>query len=353
MKKRILSIETEKTIIERYANRETGNYIAKSLGINPNDVKRCLIKYKIKIRKPCDYKILSKGFTSREQRDELIIKMNREGKTYEFIQKSLGIGENTIGRCLKRNGIKTDKSRYSHPVSEETKRKISIKNLGAHRSDEAKKKMRLSHLGKTYPKELYPNYGMTGKTSSKKGLTYEQMYGEEKAKRLKDEMRKKVKGIKRSKEIIEKIKKNSWIRGKHHSEKTINKIKQARAKQIFPMQDTSIERKIQDFLSQLHIEYLAHKYISKIEHKYCCDIFIPVQKGINQKTIIECDGDYWHGHSDLYEKWKSNLRILEQIKRDKIRNKELIKQGFRVIRLWEREINFMQLNDLKMKIWQL
>jgi len=57
-----------------------------------------------------------------------------------------------------------------------------------------------------------------------------------------------------------------------------------RSKQILPLKDTSIEVKIQSFLTQLHIEYLTHKYISDITHAYQCDIFIPVQDGI----ILHC-----------------------------------------------------------------
>ena len=64
---------------------------------------------------------------------------------------------------------------------------------------------------------------------------------------------------------------------------------------IIPFKDTSIEVKIQNFLSLLHLEFMTHKYISEITHKYRCDIFIPEQEGISQKIIIECDGCYWHG----------------------------------------------------------
>src|SRR3990167_11176405 len=36
------------------------------------------------------------------------------------------------------------------------------------------------------------------------------------------------------------------------------KIRQARAKQVFPIKDSSIEVKIQNFLSELKIDYFAH-----------------------------------------------------------------------------------------------
>ncbi len=139
----------------------------------------------------------------------------------------------------------------------------------------------------------------------------------------------------------------SWNKGKNMSEETKIKIKEARAKQIFPMKDTSIELKIQNFLTQLHMEYLAHKYISEITNKYQCDIFIPVQEGILQKTIIECDGDYWHGNINTeFKNRKLTERVLKQIENDKLRTKELQEQGFRVIRLWGSEIKIMELNEL-------
>ncbi|KKK40285.1 hypothetical protein LCGC14_3100690, partial [marine sediment metagenome] len=55
----------------------------------------------------------------------------------------------------------------------------------------------------------------------------------------------------------------------------IKKIKEARAKQITPLQDTKIEIKMQDLLKQLKIKFQTHKYMKEIEHAYQCDIFIP------------------------------------------------------------------------------
>ncbi len=129
------------------------------------------------------------------------------------------------------------------------------------------------------------------------------------------------------------------------TEETIKKIKKARARQILPVKDTSIEVKIQNFLKLLHLEFMTHYWMRNIQHSYQCDILIPKQKGISQKTIIECDGCYWHGcpicnltpHKDLL-KLKMN---------DNDRTKELIEKGFRVIRLWEHDIRKMEVNEFK------
>lgn len=119
--------------------------------------------------------------------------------------------------------------------------------------------------------------------------------------------------------------------GKKHSEKTIDLIKQARAKQITPTKDTSIEVKIQNFLKQLGIEFFTHQYI-KIEHGYQCDIFIP-----SRNLVIECFGDYWH-------------KIPYGNPLDSVRCRELREAGYRVLVLWEREIKVIELNDLKNKL---
>lgn len=112
-----------------------------------------------------------------------------------------------------------------------------------------------------------------------------------------------------------------------------------RINQKFPKKDTIIERKMQESLRRLNIEFHTHKYINEIEHSYQCDIFIPIQNGITKITIIECDGDYWHGNENIYPNTKFDKRIQEHKKLDEIRTKEFNKIGYRIIRIWEHEIN--------------
>ena len=118
-------------------------------------------------------------------------------------------------------------------------------------------------------------------------------------------------------------------KGHKVNEKTRKAVRKSRAKQIFPMKDSSIEVKIQEFLKQLKIEFFTHQYIKEIKHSYQCDILVP-----SLNLVIECDGNYWHNYptgKDL----------------DHIRTKELIEKGFKVLRLWEFEIKTMKLNDFK------
>ena len=120
--------------------------------------------------------------------------------------------------------------------------------------------------------------------------------------------------------------------GHSTTDKTILALKRSRAKQILPLNDTKIEVKIQMFLKELGYEFFTHQYMGKIEHSYQCDILIPTLN-----LVVECDGDYWH-------KYPIGRDI------DKVRTKELIEKGFKVLRLWGNEIKTMDINDLKEKL---
>jgi len=137
--------------------------------------------------------------------------------------------------------------------------------------------------------------------SNKKGKTFEELYGEEKTGKIKEQ------------------------------------IKEARKYQVMPVKDTKIEVKMQNFLKQLEIEFYTHQYMKEIEHGYQCDILIPKQEGIIKKTIIECFGVYWH-----------NYPYAREI--DIQRCSELREKGWRVLVFWENEIKLMHLNNLKEKL---
>lgn len=212
---------------------------------------------------------------------------------------------------------------YNKHHTKETKRKMSKNHtkswLGRKHLEKTTKKMSRTHKGKKHTKD-------TKRKISKAN----------KGKKLSEDHKRKlsnsrIKGLKDGKIIHPRGmlgKKNKW--GKH-SEETINKIKKARAKQIFPIKDTTIEVKIQTFLKQLEIEFFTHQYI-KIEHGYQCDILIP-----SKNLIIECDGNYWH-------KYPIGREI------DKIRTSELLDKGFKVLRLWENEIRKITLKQFKEKL---
>lgn len=190
------------------------------------------------------------------------------------------------------------------------------------------------------------NKGLKTNYSNRKGKTMEEIFGREKANRMKIKMslsRKGKeaynKGIPLSKE--QKIKlsnslkgKKAWNTGmKFPKEEFPNLgLRATRSKIIMPLRDTSIEVKIQNFLRQLNIDFFTHQYIKEIEHGYQCDILIP-----SMSLIIECDGDYWH-------KYPVGNEL------DHVRTKELMEKGFKVLRLWENEIKVMNINRFKERL---
>jgi len=88
---------------------------------------------------------------------------------------------------------------------------------------------------------------------------------------------------------------------------------------------TSIEIAIQQALDKLEIKYEAHKVIGYLT----VDLYIP-----ELNLVVECDGDYWHN-------------LPEQKHADMRRDYWLRSQGFRVARIWEKEINESAMTTIK------
>lgn len=210
--------------------------------------------------------------------------------------------------------IPWNKDKY---LSKEHRRKIGLSNKGKRRSEEAKKKMGVVHKGKS----------LSEKHKRKISLTLT-------GKKLSEEHKRRIsmglEGRKVSQKTREKL--SLANKGMKLSEEAIKKIKSARAKQIVPIKDTKIEVKIQDYLKLLNIDFFTHQYIKEIKHRYQCDILVP-----SLNLVIECDGDYWHKYP-----------IGKDI--DHIRTKELIKKGFKVLRLWGSEIKVISISDFKKRL---
>jgi len=230
---------------------------------------------------------------------------------------------------------------------------------GSHSSTEIKKEQYKGEknpmYGKTHTKEAREKIkqkclgnkkwlGKKHKEESKKklrefreGKTYEEIFGsKEKAEEVREKISLKSEGHilpKKSREKLSKKRigdKNPFY-GEKHSKATIKKMKRWRISFVLPVKDTSIEVKIQNFLKKLEIEFFTHEYM-KIKHGYQCDILIP-----SMNIVIECDGNYWHKYP-----------IGKEL--DHIRTKELIKKGFKVLRLWEFEINEMSIKEFEERL---
>lgn len=122
-------------------------------------------------------------------------------------------------------------------------------------------------------------------------------------------------GRKLSKEWMSKfIRPKGW----HHTEQAKTLMREARLRQVLPMVDTSIERKVQEGLRQKSIVFQTQVPIAQICQ---ADIAIPAKH-----LAIFCDGDYWHS-------------IPKAIRNDKRINEVLAVEGWQVLRFWEHEIN--------------
>ena len=135
---------------------------------------------------------------------------------------------------------------------------------------------------------------------------------------------------------------NSVMREIWNTPEKILYARERRAKQVFPLKDTKIEVKIQDYLNQLNISFNTHRYLD-ILHTYQTDTFIP-----SLNLVIEADGDYWHANPIKYSNPSEQQK--KQIEKDKIRTKELKEKGYQVLRLWENEIKDMSIDDFKNRL---
>ena len=124
------------------------------------------------------------------------------------------------------------------------------------------------------------------------------------------------------------------------------KIRRLMNIKLNPSEPTSIEIKIQDFLRKLNIEFVIHYSVYPICE---VDIFIP-----SLNLIIECDGDYFHCNPKKYS--ADFIRFPESSKKmtakmiwekDNFRTQQLLKKGFKVLRLWESDIRKMSLDQFE------
>jgi len=241
--------------------------------------------------------------------------------------------------------IKIDNMKQGEKTPEETKEKIRLAMLGRyngknnpfyvqHHSDETKE-----HLSETMKGQKPWNTGtniapgnkekrINSIRNSHKGKTYEEIHGPEKAAQLRKQKSDKTK------ELL----KTTLGMGFP----TDGTMKIRRSKQIIPVKDTQIEQKIEAFLKLLQIDYQKHVYMNMIRDAYQCDFLIP-----EIKTIIECDGDYWHGNPKKFTGAKLKEFQIQQREEDARRTEQLINHGYKVIRLWESEIKTLAIENFK------
>ncbi|MBI2541482.1 hypothetical protein HYV80_02125 [Candidatus Woesearchaeota archaeon] len=118
-----------------------------------------------------------------------------------------------------------------------------------------------------------------------------------------------------------------WNKGKKnvYSSETINQIREARLRQIFPKKSTNAELILFEILNELNLNFSKHKSIKTI-----CQADAFVEPNI----VLFADGDYWHSNPMFYPKPTTEAQIKNKA-RDETENNKLIKEGYLVIRFWE------------------
>ena len=71
----------------------------------------------------------------------------------------------------------------------------------------------------------------------------------------------------------------------------------------------------------------------------CADKFKEIER-----VVIFCDGCFWHGCPKCYKRPQSNqeywdAKILKNQKRAKLVNKELVADGWQILRFWGHEVH--------------
>ena len=269
----------------------------------------------------------------------------------------------------KTHSEKTKKILRERVYSEETRKRIGLAGMGRKHSEETKRKMTgRRHTEETKRKMSKSRKGKkTGRKLSeehKKKLTFKGRKHTKKSKkkissagigRKHTEKAKKSiglaqKGKKISEESIQKWKATMekrfpdgripWHKGKTgvFSDEAIEKIRNRRATQVFPVKDTKIEKILQRLLKGIKIKFETHRMYVKRGLRILGqpDIFI------KPNICIYADGDYWHANPKFY---KPNDTIIGKKtakdiwKKDKQITAKNEKQGYEVLRFWEHEIN--------------
>lgn len=125
-------------------------------------------------------------------------------------------------------------------------------------------------------------------------------------------------------ECIEKVKKY-WMDHPDKKKDVVKKMILARQK-YQKKYGTKLEKKCIKLLNELGIKY---EYLPVIKENFIVDFRIG-------KLIIQTDGDYWHGHSrfnPLTDRQKA------QKKRDAAQDKYLSVCGYKIIRIWESDLD--------------
>jgi DNA mismatch endonuclease (patch repair protein) len=104
--------------------------------------------------------------------------------------------------------------------------------------------------------------------------------------------------------------------------------------------DTKIEITMSRLLAKNKINFISHPKI------YGSPDFL-----VGTRTLLFCDGDFWHGYRYESKKkppggfWQN--KIVQNMSRDRIVSRKLRREGWSVLRFWEHDIESRQESCLK------
>lgn len=127
-----------------------------------------------------------------------------------------------------------------------------------------------------------------------------------------------------------------WNKGKTgiYSSETIEKIKAASQAQFLAckIKKTEIEEKVEKFLIEVNANFKYSFILQKRQYDFVI---------YDKKTIIEVQGDFWHGNPMFYGDGLKLLRDHQIAKRqdDKIKEQIAIDNDYKYVEFWEHDIH--------------
>lgn len=235
-------------------------------------------------------------------------------------------------------------------VSEETRNKMSAASLGKPKSEETRKK--ISIATKNIPKPWFagdknPNSrAINGKMKDRNNLSYQNVCASNKRNGLgwTEE---------NCKAHSEKMKgETNWMKGKTHSQESIDKMKLAIQEKYksgdfnsFTRAISKAEREIIKYLTDNKINFISQYIIKGSPLRY--DLYLP-----DKNLIVEYYGDYWHGNPKIYEndsllgRGTNKYTAKDKWTADKEKENFAINAGYDITIVWESDFNANKHNIL-------
>ena len=135
-----------------------------------------------------------------------------------------------------------------------------------------------------------------------------------------------------------------WNKGKKwvetYDEEEIKRLTKIHRDKIYRMLNetefslsSKVEKEfIESCIVPLGIEFKTQYYLKDMHHY--CDVYIP-----SQNTIIEFQGDYWHGNPKKYLREELSPYQLDKVKKDEMLREYCKNKGIALIEVWESEYN--------------